>query len=415
MHDHAPRNVKLIAFSSDHLRLDHALPFGVRDAFGRLLLNVGAMIRNEDQLDHLRSLSLWADEAESAAWRRRLAEKVDQMVRGNASLKTIADAQPAAPQRDAAAVAEVPVGDQWESLVTALDAALRDGRETRETAGDGDWLVRLAAVHQRAGRLGERWPDNSLYHLVHNAGGSTFKYSCHHALLAMLVCRQAATLLGWDAPMVHSLGHAALTMNVAMVALQDELAASRSAPSAAMREQIRGHAAAGAALLREAGVADTLWCDIVALHHNASEVHRPLAELDGARQAARLLRRADIFTAKISRRCQREPMSPVQAAREACLGADGVPDEIGSALLRATGLYPPGSFVELVNGERGIVVARGRRANLPWVASLVAPSGMALGEPALRDTLEARYAVRAAVAAAAIKVRPDHTRILALR
>ena len=63
----------------------------------------------------------------------------------------------------------------------------------------------------------------------------------------------------------------------------------------------------------------------------------------------------------------------------------------------------------------GIVVARGRRANLPWVASLVSSSGMALGEPALRDTVEARFAVRAAVASAAVKVRPDHERILALR
>ena len=98
-----------------------------------------------------------------------------------------------------------------------------------------------------------------------------------------------------------------------------------------------------------------------------------------------------------------------------CLGQDGVPDEVGAALLRATGLYPPGSFVELANGERGIVVARGRRANLPWVASLVAPSGMALGEPALRDTLETRFAVRAAVASTLVKVRPDHRRILALR
>jgi HD-GYP domain-containing protein (c-di-GMP phosphodiesterase class II) len=407
--------VKLIAFSADHLRLDQALPFGVRDVFGRLLLNAGATIRNHDQLEHLRSLPLWADEAESTEWRRRLGGKVYQMVRGNASLKAIAHAQPITPPRDSTAIAEAPLADQWESLAMALDAALRDAREAPVGSDEPGWLARLASVHQRAERLGERWPDASLYHLIHNAGQSTFKYSCHHALLTMLVCRQAAALLEWDAARVRGLGHAALTMNVAMVALQDQLAASRMAPSAAMREQIRGHAAAGAALLRTAGVADALWCDVVALHHDAGEMHRPLAELDAARQAARLLRRADIFTAKISRRSQREPMSPVQAAREACLGADGGPDEIGSALLRATGLYPPGSFVELVNGERGIVVARGRRANLPWVASLVAPSGLALGEPALRDTLEARYAVRAAVAAAAIKVRPDHTRILALR
>jgi hypothetical protein len=49
------------------------------------------------------------------------------------------------------------------------------------------------------------------------------------------------------------------------------------------------------------------------------------------------------------------------------------------------------------------------------VASLVAPSGLALGEPALRDTVDSRYAVRAALPRHQVKVRPDHQRILALR
>jgi hypothetical protein len=38
-----------------------------------------------------------------------------------------------------------------------------------------------------------------------------------------------------------------------------------------------------------------------------------------------------------------------------------------------------------------------------------------LGEPALRDTIDARFAVRCALASASVKVRPDHERILALR
>ena len=141
----------------------------------------------------------------------------------------------------------------------------------------------------------------------------------------------------------------------------------------------------------------------------------PLAGLRPECQLACLLRRVDIFAAKISGRAARAPMSPVQAAREACLGAAGVPDEIGGAVLKAVGLYPPGSFVELASGEIGIVVARGRRANLPYVASLVSASGNPLGEPALRDTLDSRYTVRAAVASNLVKVRPPHERLFALR
>ena len=401
--------MKLIHFSAEHLRLGAPLPFGVRDAQGRLLLTAGASIANADQLKHLRSQPLFADEDESNEWRRKLGAAVGAMLRQNSSLKDIADARPQEPARDAAAGADVPLPDQWESLATLLDMALRDAQPNAE------FIARVRLVYERASKLGQRQVDASLYHLIHAAGHSVEKYSSHHALLVMLVCEQAAQVLGWPAEAVRSLGCAALSMNVAMAALQDHLAASDVTLTPAMREQIRRHAAQGAQLLLDAGLDDRLWGETVRLHHDSGDGQMPLAELPQERQLARLLRRADIFTAKISRRRTRAPMSPVQAAREACLGSDGVPDEVGGALLRATGLYPPGSFVELANGERGIVVARGRRANLPWVASLVAPSGMALGEPALRDTVEARFAVRAAVASALVKVRPDHRRILALR
>jgi HD-GYP domain-containing protein (c-di-GMP phosphodiesterase class II) len=401
--------VKLIPFSPEHLRLNHALPFGVRGACGRLLLAAGGVVGNAERLAWLCSVPLYADEDESSEWRRRWVGAMDAMLRQNAPLKSVAEARPQDSARDAAAMAEASLPDQWESLAQLLDAALREAQP------QADWLVRVRTLHERASKLGQRRPDASLYHLIQGAQHSLDKYSCHHALLAMLVCEQAAPLLGWDAQATCSLACAALTMNLAMAGLQDVLASSDLQPTPAMREQIRGHAQAGASLLHQAGADDTLWCETVRLHHEPGDARLALADLPQARQLARLLRRVDIFTAKISRRRARAPMSPVQAAREACLGAGGVPDEVGGALLRATGLYPPGSFVELVNGERGIVVARGRRANLPWVASLVAPSGLALGEPALRDTIEARFAVRAALASSAVKVRPDHERILALR
>ncbi len=401
--------MKLIPFSPEHLRRDATLPFGVRDDGGALLLQAGARIVNDDQLAYLRAKSLFADEQESTEWRRKLGASMGAMLRQNAPLKAIAKARPPDEARDHMAAHDSSLPDQWEGLAVTLDAALR------EAGPNAEFVARVNQLQARASKLGQQQVDVSLYHLIHSAGHSLEKYSSHHALLVMLVSEQAALLLGWSDDAVRSLGCAALTMNVAMAGLQDQLADSDMPLTPATRAHIDEHPQQGAALLREAGVADALWCEAVRLHHDRGDGERALAELPPERRLARLLRRADIFTAKISRRRSRPPMSPVQAAREACLGAGGVPDEVGGALLRATGLYPPGSFVELANGERGIVVSRGRRANLPWVASLVAPSGLPLGEPALRDTLEARYAVRAAVSSASVKVRPDHRRILALR
>ena len=108
-------------------------------------------------------------------------------------------------------------------------------------------------------------------------------------------------------------------------------------------------------------------------------------------------------------------MSPVQAAREACLGPNGTPDEIGAALLKAVGLYPPGSFVELVNGEICIVVARGPRANLPVVAVLIGADGVHRGNAAQRDTNDRRFAVKRAVSAATVRITPPHDVVMARR
>lgn len=401
--------MNLIAISADHLQPGKPLPFGVRDRGGRLLLAAGQAIIGSEQLNYLRAQPLFADEDESNEWRRRLATAMDRMLRQNATLKTIVDARPKDLGKDSGAPAEASVADQWESAAVLLDAIYREVQPTP------DWVARVCALHERVAALGARHADESLYHLIHGAGHFLDKYSCHHALLAMLVCEQAAAVLQWDAAQLRALGRAALTMNVTMAELQNQLAHSSSAPTTEMRRRIDEHAHSGERLLRDAGVHDALWCQAVRLHHDGTDDGVALADLPAERQVARLLRRVDVFTAKISRRRSREPMSPVQAAREACLGPDGRPDEVGAALLRATGMYPPGSFVELANGERGIVIARGQRANLPRVASLVGASGMALGEPALRDTVESRFAVRAAVPSALIKVRPDHQRVLALR
>ncbi len=393
--------MKLIPFSSQHLRLAEPLPFGVRDETGRALLGAGQAVADTAQLSALRAQRLFADEAESAPWRRRLDAAADDPLRPGTA--------PYRQGRAGAEVVEASLIQQWDKLVLQLDATLRDVQP------GNDWLKRLFAVHARARHLGERRTDASLYHLIYTAGHSTDKYSSHHALLSMVIAEQAARLLGWRAAWVDALGRAALTMNVAMVSLQDELAQTEHRPTAEMREQIAAHPEMGASLLADAGLRDPLACEVVRLHHDAASDELPLDELPPERQIARLLRRVDVFCAKMSRRQARAPMSPVQAARESCLGSGGVPDEIGGALHKAVGLYPPGSFVELVSGEVGIVLARGRRANQPHVASLVTPSGVALGEPALRDTLEGRHAVKAAVPSARVRVRLQHEWLLAMR
>jgi hypothetical protein len=204
-------------------------------------------------------------------------------------------------------------------------------------------------------------------------------------------------------------------MNVSIMRLQDQLALSQLPPTASMLAEIEGHAETSAQMLQASGFTDALCLDVVRLHRCPPEDGGPLVERPPAAQLAALLRRVDVFTAKLSQRASRPPMQPTQALREACLFSDGRPDEIAGALLKAVGLYPPGSFVELAAGEHAIVLSRGRTANQPTVAALVGANGLPLIEPAQRDTSDRRFAVKGVLAAAAVRVRPSHEKLLALR
>ena len=72
----------------------------------------------------------------------------------------------------------------------------------------------------------------------------------------------------------------------------------------------------------------------------------------------------------------------------------GLPDAIGATLLRVLGLYPPGSYVLLANGEVGVVTCRGAKGHTRVVAILVRASGAIVGRPHLRDTSLAEFVVQ---------------------
>jgi ribosomal protein S16 len=89
-------------------------------------------------------------------------------------------------------------------------------------------------------------------------------------------------------------------------------------------------------------------------------------------------------------------------------------DEAGASLIKAVGIYPPGSFVKLASNEIATVVRRGINTLTPRVAVLVNRQGMPMVEPALRDTRLPEYRIVSSISYRDIKVRTDLLRLLAL-
>lgn len=417
----------LIAFPPRHLALNQPLPFRLFDARGLLLAPAGLSIELESRLQALRSMPLFVDEAEAGPWLRLADETAESLLLRNAKLQDISIARRkdlgagrGGPSRDVLAGAhnadrgnpsssfDIGLAERWEALMRQINGALQDA------SPDSDWVIRLHAALSQVIALAERKANELLFLLIQHAGHQTRQYSAHHAALCATVCAQVAHTLKWSVDDRETLTMAAMTMNVAMTGLQDMLARQKDPLTAEQRERVDGHALRSAQLLAASGITDPRWIKVVRLHHDASLVGVPLASLDPAQRMARLLNVVDRFTAKISRRAGRPPMSPLAAARAACVGADGQPDEYGSALLRTLGMYPPGSYVRLVGGEIAVVMARGERANEPRVAVLVGSSGLPLPEPVLRDTSSASRKVVAAVAVDEVRVRLNHEALIEL-
>ena len=257
-------------------------------------------------------------------------------------------------------------------------------------------------------------PDKALLTLVHLASTELRQYSSIHAMLVMALCHLSAEQLkDWGDDRRQAIRYAALTMNISMTELQDNLAQRNAALTAAEKSEIASHSLRSEELLRSFGCTDELWLATVLRHHEAKP--GSLAQREPASQLARLIQRADIFASRISPRKERSALSASAAAQMAYLGEDRVADEAGAALIKAIGIYPPGCWVGLANGELAIVLKRGEKAHCPFVAALVQANGLPLTSPRLRDTRVPEFGINVSLAPDRVKFKPSLESLLRLQ
>lgn len=295
--------------------------------------------------------------------------------------------------------------DEWHQVMARLHRLLRE--ETIDAA----WITQLTEVEMAIRHLAARDTDLALYVLIEANGSGVDHYCAQHAVICMLIADLAAEWMEWQEEERRVLALAALSMNLSIAVLQDSLAKQSGSLSDKQRAQVATHAASSADMLAVAGVTDQLWLHVVREHHAVATADA-IQEADAGPRLAELLRRVDIYSAKLSRRSSRQSVTPAMAARDACLDASGHPDSIGATLLRVVGLYPPGTFVELANGESAVVIVRGAKAHTPIVASMRRKDGGLLMQPARRDTLRMGFAVKRGLRPSSVRVLLNHQRIL---
>jgi HD-GYP domain-containing protein (c-di-GMP phosphodiesterase class II) len=327
------------------VQVGRPLPFNIRDADRTLLLATGQLITSEAQLQALRDRGALTDSASARA-------RVDE----------------ARPEQ---------LPELWAECMDGVAAALRASEQAHFRAALDDAAEPVLA-------LIERDPDLAIFQVLRQNPDDNVRYGVTHSVHASITTHLVAQRLRWSPGQTLTAFKAALTMNIAMVELQGRLATQVSALTPLQRATIREHPMRGVEMLQSAGIVDRDWLDGVAQHHEAPDGSGYPLRLRDIGEIASLLRRVDIYTAKLSGRSTRGALAANQAGREIFM--QDPTDPMNNALVKEFGIYPPGCCVRLASGETGIVVKRGPSANTPIVASLRDASGRTLAEPVRRDS-----------------------------
>ncbi|NRF66756.1 phosphohydrolase [Aquincola sp. S2] len=372
---------QLLRLVSSQLKVGAALPFGVRDEHGKLLLARGQVIDNEQQLAALMARGLYADQEEVKAYKEGRSKEADN---AGGRRRTLFDL--------------------WEQSAWHLDRLLK-------SIDEPDFPARCDEFATLQMDLVQRDVDIAIFLSVRQDPRRLPLYGLTHALNTALVCQLMGQRVGWEPGAVRSLVKAALTMNLTISELQGRIA-TMGRITDPQREQVRAHPQAAADKLRAAGVDDPRWLEAVQQHHERKGPGGYPQQLTNIAETAIALRMADVFIAKISARTDRPALSIQDAARQMFAEAGGSP--LASAIIKEYGIFPPGNVVQLVSGEQAVVIRRGGTALTPLAAAITDKSGTPTVTTMRRDTGQPGYAIKGAVTDTSLVQRVPPERLYGL-
>jgi HD-GYP domain-containing protein (c-di-GMP phosphodiesterase class II) len=349
------------------IQVGKPLPFNIRDNDATLLLARGQVVGTEGQMQALFARGALVDLAE---------------------LQTAADV--------ARQVSRGELQGMWSDALNKMSQTLlNSGRE--------GFLGALEEAAPPVLDLIERDKDLAIFQVLRQDQNEFVQYGVNHSSHAAITAFLVAQRLGWSSDDAIKVFKASLTMNISMLELQGQLAVQTTPPTAEQRTAIRAHPDASRRMLEISGVTDLDWLQAVSQHHEAPDGSGYPRGLHASHDLAELVRRADIYTAKLSPRANRDAIAADKAGRMMFMQDPGHP--MTAALVKEFGVYPPGCFVKLMSGESGLVVKRGQTVMTPVVAVLTSPYGNNLPKPVRRDTSQREYAIHSVLGGTASRVK----------
>ena len=397
----------LVPISVDSIRIGSPLPFPLMDKDGVLLAKKDYVVESKQDVADIaqRGGGLFIDVADSEAHHRAYVARLHGLVREEKSLGVIAGTKVSINNAGERITIDSDRPD-WLDLQVQGHSLLHDSDAS-------NFLERLERLEAQLSHHLQKNPDGTLFALAYLSATDKRMYSATHSMMVSVMCALAVReVLHWPAAIETLASKVALTMNISMTDMQDRLATQVDPPSADQRALIDVHAERSAELLQAYGVSDAIWLQAVRDHHN--QTPGPLKARNPAQRLARLVQRADMFAAQLAPRGSRASLASATAMQACYFDENKQVDEAGAALIKAVGIYQPGTFVRLATDEIAVVIKRGVNTTTPKVAVLINRSGMPTVEPTIRDTSLRDYRAVASVAHRDVKVTLNLDKLLPL-
>lgn len=332
---------------SKEIKVGTAIGWSAYDAQGRLLLLKGAVIKSQKQLDALIERGLY---------------------RQAGSKKSTAPAPPVKKVE----ISPFLIVDDLSKRLKGIFLGLINKKQ--------EMPARICHLAQDIHAMCQQDFDASIaaVQLTHD-----LDYVLAHPLHVAILCELIAEFLEYSDTRRERLVVAALTANLGMLSLQSTLHKQQSPLTSEQRQKIQEHPRQSTNILRAAGVNDEDWLNIVLQHHERHDGsgYNGLKG-DAIMEEAKIIALADRYSA-------------IDSLKSLFMNKGKEHDETLSLIfIKLLGIFPPGSFVRLENGETAIVIKRPISGMWPIVKSILTPRGGPFGTPLRRDCSDEQHGIK---------------------
>jgi HD-GYP domain-containing protein (c-di-GMP phosphodiesterase class II) len=345
------------SLNAAQIKVGCPVPCDCYDGQGRLLLRKGVVIDSQRQVDFLVERGLFRMEDTSGE---------PSTLESTASNNTTA-AKPPSPF--------MLLNDYSKRLQQLLSSFGDSPSAARDHTGTSfsDRAIELAMDIQKLCKI----DADALLGKVHldHSGRYSISHPVHRAIISELLALRKSV----SEELRLYLIAAALTSDMSIQKLQDDLIRQNGPLRPEQQSAILSHPFTSVKLLESLGVTNTTWLQTVLQHHELlnGKGYPNGVSGDNVSKLARILKLSDMYTAMVSPRAYRKTLLNKNVMRDILLkrGSE-IDEELAISIIKELGVYPPGAFVKLMNGEIAIVTHRGTNPKTPLVKAVIGSNGV---------------------------------------